>query len=173
MPDAPAAPATGADFVLARVFAAALPRVWAAWTQPELLARWFGPKGVTTTVLQAAVRPGGLLHARMDQPDGGTLWARFLYREVQPPARLVWEHGFADAAAGLARPPFGGAWPLQLLTTVTFAAEGEATRVTLRWSPLAATPEEVQAFRAATASMQGGWGGSFERLDTVLAAPAP
>ena len=55
-----------------------------------MLAQWFGPKGVTTTVLRHELQPGGLLHARMDVAGGGTMWARFVYRAVEPPARLVW-----------------------------------------------------------------------------------
>ena len=108
-----------------------------------MLAQWFGPKGVTTTVLRHELEPGGMLHARMDRPDGGTMWARFVYRAVEPPARLVWAHAFGDAAGNAVPSPFGGAWPLELLTTVTFEpACGEATRVTLRWSPIDATAEE-------------------------------
>src|SRR3954470_21779242 len=79
----------GPDFVVTRLFRAPRQRVWDAWTRPELLARWFGPKGVSTTVLRHELRPGGMLHARMDRPDGGSMWARFVYRAVEPPARLA------------------------------------------------------------------------------------
>ena len=158
----------GPDFVITRLFQAPRERVWDAWTQPAILAQWFGPKGVTTTVLRHELWPGGMLHARMDRPDGGTMWARFLYRAVEPPARLVWAHAFGDAAGNAVPSPFGGPWPLELLTTVTFEAADEATRVTLRWSPIDATAEERAAFAAAMPSMEGGWGGSFEQLDQFL-----
>ena len=58
------------NFVTTRVFAAPRARVWDAWTKPEQYARWFGPKGCTTTVKSADVRPDGLLHSRLDTPDG-------------------------------------------------------------------------------------------------------
>ena len=157
------------DFVITRLVRAPRQRVWDAWTRPEMLAQWFGPKGVTTTVLRHELRPGGMLHARMDRPDGGAMWARFIYREVEPPSRLVWAHGFGDAAGNPAPSPFGGPWPPVLLTTVTFeAAAAEATQVTLHWSPLDATAEECAAFVAAKPSMAGGWGGSFDQLDQFL-----
>ncbi|MFC7472797.1 SRPBCC domain-containing protein [Dankookia sp. GCM10030260] len=159
----------GSDFVVTRLFRAPPQRVWDAWTRPEMLAQWFGPKGVTTTVLRHELHPGGLLHARMDRPDGGTMYARFLYREVTPPARLVWAHAFGDAAGNAAPSPFGGPWPLELLATVTFEPAGAATRVTLHWTPIEATPEERAAFTAAIPSMEGGWGGSFDQLDQFLA----
>ncbi|TDH63191.1 SRPBCC domain-containing protein [Dankookia rubra] len=166
-----AAAEPGPEFTITRLFRAPRRRVWDAWTKPEMLAQWFGPKGVTTTVLRFELRPGGLLHARMEMPEGGTMWARFVYREVVPPARLVWAHAFGDAAGNIAPSPFGGAWPPELLTTVTFepaSGEAEATQVTLRWSPIEATAEERAAFAAAIPSMSGGWGGSFDQLDRFL-----
>ena len=161
----------GSDFVITRLFRAPPQRVWDAWTRPEMLAQWFGPKGVTTTVLRHELQPGGMLHARMDVAGGGIMWARFVYRAVEPPARLVWAHAFGDAAGNAVPSPFGGPWPLELLTTVTFEAAnaGEATKVTLRWSPIDATAAEHAAFTAAMPSMDGGWGGSFEQLDRFLA----
>lgn len=157
------------EFQISRSFDAPRERVWEAWTKPEQLARWFGPKGVVTTVRHFDLRPGGGLHARMDSPDGNGMYARFVYREVEPPAKLVWEHGFADEAGEFTDSPFGGPWPLRLLTTVLFAEEGERTRVTLSWVPLEATAEEEAAFAAMMESMTGGWTGSFEQLETFLA----
>jgi uncharacterized protein YndB with AHSA1/START domain len=160
-----------AEFVIARVFDAPRQRVWDAWTKPDQLARWFGPKGVTTTVKAHDLRPGGMLHSHMDTPDGGRMWAKFVYREVTAPSRLVWVHSFSDEHAGVTRAPFfDGNWPLELLTTVTFADEGKATRVTLTWKPLNATDIERLTFAANMTSMNQGWTGSFEVLDAFLAA---
>jgi uncharacterized protein YndB with AHSA1/START domain len=156
------------EFRIARNFDAPRQRVWDAWTKPDQLARWFGPKGVTTSVRSFDLRPGGILHARMDSPDGNGMWAKFIYREITAPARLVWEHGFADEAGEFAASPFGGPWPLRLLTTVLFADDGPGTSVTLTWSPLDATPEEEEAFAAMMSSMEGGWTGSLDQLDAFL-----
>jgi hypothetical protein len=60
-------------------------------------------------------------------------------------------------------------FPTKMLTTVLFDAMGEKTRVTLTWTPFAATPEEVEFFRAAMPGMSQGWEGSFEQLDVYLA----
>jgi uncharacterized protein YndB with AHSA1/START domain len=98
------------------------------------------------------------------------MWAKFAYREVVAPERLVWVHSFSDEAGGLTRHPLSPTWPLQLLTTVTLEdAPGGKTKLTLRWSPLNATAEEQQTFDAAHDSMRGGWAGSFERLEAYLA----
>jgi uncharacterized protein YndB with AHSA1/START domain len=166
----PAAEDAAADrFVITRVFNAPRPRVWDAWTKPEQFTRWFGPKGVKATVLVHDLRPGGILHSYMDSPNGGRLWAKFVYREVTAPSRLVWVHSFSDEHANVARSPFGGEWPLELLTTVTFAEDGAGTLVTLTWTPLNATDAERQAFAANMNSMTQGWSGSFDVLDAFLA----
>jgi uncharacterized protein YndB with AHSA1/START domain len=166
-----AAPAPEGAFVISHRFDAPRPRLWSAWTEPDQLSRWFGPRGVTTTLLRHELRPGGLVHARMERPEGGPIWARFLYREVLAPQRLVWEHSFADERGEVARAPFfDGVWPLRMLTTVTFAEEGAATGVTLTWSPLDATEAERRSFAGNTASMTQGWSGSFATLEAYLAA---
>ncbi len=79
-------------------------------------------------------------------------------------------HSFSNEAGGLTRHPLIPTWPLELLTTVTFAEEpGGKTRVTLRWTPINATPEEQRTFDATRDGMNSGWNGSFERLDAYLA----
>ena len=66
-------------------------------------------------------------------------------------------------------PFFDGKWPLELLTVVTFEDEGEATRVTLTWTPLNATEIERKTFADNMGSMNQGWSGSFDVLDEFLA----
>ncbi len=56
-----------------------------------------------------------------------------------------------------------------LLTTVRFEDDGSGTRITLTWTPRDASGEERQAFEAMIPSMTGGWSGSFDQLDEVLA----
>jgi uncharacterized protein YndB with AHSA1/START domain len=157
-------------FVITRVFNTPRQAVWDAWTKPEQFAQWFGPKGTATTVKTQDLRPGGILHSSLDSPDGGKLWAKFVYREVRAPSRLVWVHSFSDENANVTRAPFfDGNWPLELLTTVTFADEGTGTRVTLTWTPLNATEVEGQTFADNMTSMNQGWSGTFEKLDAFLA----
>jgi uncharacterized protein YndB with AHSA1/START domain len=161
------------EFVITRRFAASRKRVWDAWTKPELFATWFGPKGVTTTVLTFDFRPGGMIHARMDNHEhGSAIWGKFVLREVAEPSRLIWEHSFADADANIIPAPFFDVWPLRLLTTVVFEDAGDGTGVTVTWVPLDATPEQQQAFAGQMSSMTMGWGGSFDQLDAVLAGDA-
>lgn len=160
---------TVTEFVITRSFPASRERLWQAWTDPEQMAHWLGPKGTVGTTLAADVRPGGLLHWRMDGADGSVMWGRAIFREVIAPARLVYVQSFSDAAGDIARAPFfDGRWPLEMLTAVTFEAVGAETCVTLTWSPLDAEADEQANFVANVPSMHGGWGNSFDQLATLI-----
>lgn len=81
-------------------------------------------------------------------------------------------HGFADAEGNRILAPFADQFPLEMLTTVLFAEEGEGTRIEVSWTPLEATPEEEDFFASMMESFKGGWSGSFEQLDAFLAGEA-
>jgi len=157
-------------FTITRVFDAPRSRVWEAWTRPEAVASWFGPKGTCGTVLAFDLRPGGEWRGRMDMPDGGAMYSKFVFQQIEPMSRLVWVHGFADSEGNRIRAPFAERFPLEMLTTVLFADEDEATRIELSCTPLDATPDEEAFFASMTESMNGGWSGSFDQLDAFLAA---
>jgi uncharacterized protein YndB with AHSA1/START domain len=158
-----------ADFVISRVFDAPRDLVWKCFGEPERMKEWFGPKGSVIIASTMDFRVGGTYHGAMRDPSGQVMWAKFVYREIIPPERLVWVHSFSDEAGGLTRHPLSPTWPLELLTTVTFedALSGK-TKVTLRWSPLNATAEETKTFDAARDGMTQGWNGSFEQLAAYL-----
>jgi uncharacterized protein YndB with AHSA1/START domain len=165
------------DFVITRVFDAPREVLWKCFTEPERMKEWFGPKGSVVVASKMDLRVGGTYHGAMRAANGTVAWAKFVYREIVAPQRLVWVHSFSDEAGGLTRHPMAPTWPLQMLTTVTFedAPGGERsgkTKLTLRWSPLDVSAEEQATFDAAHDSMRGGWTGSFERLDAYLASPS-
>ena len=161
---------SSADFVISRVFDAPRELVWKAFADPEQMKQWFGPTGSVIVASKMDFRVGGTYHGAMRDPTGRVMWAKFVYREIVAPERLVWEHSFSDENGGLTRHPLSPTWPLKLLTTVTFDGplKGQ-TGLTLRWSPLDATAEEQKTFDAAHDGMRGGWGGTFERLTAYLA----
>jgi uncharacterized protein YndB with AHSA1/START domain len=77
------------EIVSERVFDAPRDRVFAAYTDPELIPQWWGPRGTTTIVDQMDVRPGGAWRFVGRDPDGGETAFRGTYREVTPPERIV------------------------------------------------------------------------------------
>jgi uncharacterized protein YndB with AHSA1/START domain len=160
-----------ADFVISRVFDAPRDLVWKCFAEPERMKEWFGPKGSVIVASTMDFRVGGTYHGAMRDPSGRVMWAKFVYREIVAPKRLVWVHSFSDEAGGLTRHPLSPTWPLELLATVTFEdAPGGKTNVTLRWSPLNATAEENKTFAAARDGMTQGWTGTFERLADYLSS---
>jgi uncharacterized protein YndB with AHSA1/START domain len=102
-------------------------------------------------------------------PGGAAMYARWDFQEVDPPRKLVYLHGVADENARVVKHPMEHRFPSQMLTTVMFEPVGKKTRVTLTWTPVDATAEEVEFFRTAMPGMTQGWAGSFEQLDAYLA----
>jgi uncharacterized protein YndB with AHSA1/START domain len=160
---------TDDHFTISRIFNAPRELVWQAWTVPDRIAAWLGPKGTAPRVIRFDLRVGGEYLAALKMPDGSESCGKFVYREVTPISRLVWAHSFADTNGNLVRHPLSPTWPLELLTTVTFADLGDKTEVRLDWTPLNASEVERQTFIDGKASMQGGWTGSFDQLAEYLA----
>ncbi len=163
-----------ADFVISRLFDAPREILWTCFTEPERMKEWWGPQGSTIVASKMDLRVGGAYLGAMRAPDGRVMWAKFVYREILVPERLVWVHSFSDENGGLTRHPLSPTWPLEMLTTVTFEeAPGNKTKLQLRWSPHNATADEQATFDAAHDGMQGGWSGTFARLDSYLGGHAP
>src|SRR5687768_3572725 len=96
---------TAEEFVLERSFDAPREVVFEAWTRPEALARWWGPKGYTTRVVKLDPRPGGVFLYEMRAAGGHEMWGKFVYREVVAPERMVFVLSFSDAREGVTRHP--------------------------------------------------------------------
>jgi uncharacterized protein YndB with AHSA1/START domain len=72
-----------------RTFDAPRDRVWAAYTDPELIPQWWGRANETTTVDKMDLRPGGEWRFVDGDPDSGEKAFKGTYREVTPPGRIV------------------------------------------------------------------------------------
>jgi uncharacterized protein YndB with AHSA1/START domain len=156
-------------FVISRELDAPRDLVWKAFTETERLKHWWGPKGFKVMSAKLDLRPGGLFHYGLQSPDGHAMWGKFIYREIVAPERLVSVVSFSDEQAGVTRHPMSETWPLETLSTITFAAHGGKTMLTVQWVPVNATEEERKTFDAAHASMQQGWTGTMDQLADYLA----
>jgi uncharacterized protein YndB with AHSA1/START domain len=155
-------------FTISRTFEAPRALVWKAWTEPERLAQWYGPKGCTLQVKRASMGEGGILHMRMDFPGGMEMWSKWVIREVMPPARLIFISCFSTAECGLGRHPLAPEWPQQMLTTISLEESDGRTTVTIRSTPIEESAAEREVFAKNHASMRGGWGGTLEMLAGYL-----
>lgn len=81
---------------LTRVYDAPVKAVWDAWTEPDQVAKWWGPRGFTITTHSKDLRPGGHWAYTMHGPDGTDWENKTIYHEVEKHARLVYDHGGND-----------------------------------------------------------------------------
>lgn len=155
-------------FEISRVVDAPRERVWQAWTEVERVKKWWGPKGFTVTTCKLDLRPGGIGHYCLRAPDGGEMWGKFVYREIVKPERLVWMNSFSDKGGGITKHPMSPDWPSEMLTTVTFEAQGDRTRISVHWLPHEATAAERKVFEEGRDSMKMGWTGTFDQFADYL-----
>lgn len=78
------------SLVVRRTIRASAARLFQAWTAPELLVQWWGPKGVRCSHAEIDPRVGGRIRIANELPDGGTLWIVGEILELVPDARLVY-----------------------------------------------------------------------------------
>ena len=158
-------PPPGSILVIERVFHTPRERVWMAWTVPDLVMRWWGPRGFSAPVCRISLRIGGSYLLCMRSPDGKDYWNTGFYREIVPLERIVATNSFADdkgtvipATAYGMSPDF----PLEMLQTVTLAEKGEKTKLTLSHAGIPAGQDMADA--------REGWNQSFDKLAEMLAA---
>jgi uncharacterized protein YndB with AHSA1/START domain len=77
------------DLVLERNISVPPERVWAAWTEPELLRKWFTPAPWKTAAVDIDLRPGGRCVTTMESPEGGLYPNVGCYLRVEPNHLLV------------------------------------------------------------------------------------
>lgn len=156
------------EYKLDRVFDAPREMVWRAWTDPELLARWYGP-GVETIIHKFDLKPGGMWLNEMKWGENSML-SKVVFTEVTPPERLVWDHySSTDSEWNTIANPMMPDWPRVLLTTVTFEEVGSKTKVQLSQVPIEATDAEIACFAQMMANMDNGWGAGYKVMDKMFA----
>jgi len=141
------------EIVSERVFDAPRERVFAAYTDPELIPQWWGPRGATTIVDQMDVRPGGAWRFVHRDSNGDKTGFRGTYREVTPPERIVQTFEWEGMPGHV------------IVETATFEDLGGRTKVTA--TSLFHTTEERDGMLAS--GMESGLTESHDRLVELLA----
>jgi uncharacterized protein YndB with AHSA1/START domain len=78
-------------------FDAGAERVWELWSDPRQLERWWGPPSHPATFVDHDLVPGGRAAYFMTGPEGEKYHGWWRIEEIEPPSRLRFEDGFADA----------------------------------------------------------------------------
>jgi len=144
------------EVTLTRIFDAPRELVWKAWTDPAMLARWWGPHGFTNPRCEADVRAGGKILIHMQAPDGTIFPMTGTFDEVAEPECLVFRAVPVDD---------NGTALLESLTTVTFHDLGGRTKVIVHASAAPLQPVADQMLKG----MEAGWSQSLERLAELVA----
>jgi uncharacterized protein YndB with AHSA1/START domain len=145
---------TEQEITITRVFDAPRELVWKAWTEPEQLARWWGPAGWTNPLetISMDVRPGGRFSVTsISDTDGTEMTSEGVYREVFEMERLVFDE------------PAENAWHEGAVSTATFTDMGDGRTEVVLHSTINTTDEM-------RAGAEAGMAGSLDRLAEHLAA---
>lgn len=142
------ATATKPSLTIKHRFNAPPAKVYAAWTDPQMIARWFGPPGVERVEAESDLRVGGAYSIAMHMP-GDRHDVMGVYREIVPNQKLVYTWAWKSTPER------------DLLVTVTFKPDGEGTMLTLL---------HEHFFDAdARDRHQHGWAGAIDKLEKLLA----
>lgn len=138
--------------VIERVFNAPPAKVFAAWTDPAILVKWWGPETFTTPEHSMDVRVGGAWRTVMVSPKGETHTVSGVYREIVPPTRLVMTWGWQQD---------DGSRGHETVVELTFEPAPAGTRLRLVQSVFASVEQRD--------NHNMGWSSSFNDLERVLA----
>ena len=123
------ASSTDREIAATRVINAPRELVFRMWTDPEQVAQWWGPNGFTNTIYEMAVRPGGVWRFVMHGPDGVDYQNTIVFIEIVEPEWLA----YSDVSGP------------QFQVTVTFADQGDKTRVSVQTLFESTTPRDKMA----------------------------
>jgi uncharacterized protein YndB with AHSA1/START domain len=142
------------EIVMTRVFDAPRHLVFDAFTKPELLKRWFGPRGWSLVVCEVDLRVGGGFRFVLRGPDGKDMGMRGVYREIAAPERSVHMESFDD-------------YPGEAQVTGVFVEQGGKTTFTAT----VLYPSKDVRDAVIQSGMEHGAAESYDRLAELLASP--
>jgi uncharacterized protein YndB with AHSA1/START domain len=139
------------EIVMTRVFNAPRRMVYQAFTRPELIQRWLGPRGWTLPTCEVDLRVGGKYRYVGQGPDGTKLGWGGTFREIVPEQRIVHTESFDD-------------YPGEALITTVWTESGGTTTMTLT---MRLASKEVRDAIIAS-GMEHGAAESYDRLEEML-----
>jgi uncharacterized protein YndB with AHSA1/START domain len=140
------------EIALTRIFKAPRQLVYDAFSKPEILKRWFGPRGCSLVACDVDARVGGGFRFVLREPGGRELGMRGFYRELSPPERSVHSESFDD-------------FPGESLVTAVFTERDDKTTliVTILY------PSKKVRDTVIKSGMEHGAAESYDKLAEMLA----
>lgn len=149
------------EIIITRVFNAPRDLVFKAWTEPERIAQWWGPRGFTTRVEQMDFRPGGAWRYVMISPDGTEYPSKGVFSEIVPPEKIVSSDEFDEGFEKVINADL----PSSMETTTIFEDLSGKTKLTIK-----ITHKSIEDRRKhEDMGVIAGWNESFDCLEEFLA----
>lgn len=134
-----------------RTFHAPLALVWEAWTKPEHIAHWWGPKGMKINIIEHDFSVGGKWKYTMPMPDGKEFITEGEYSEIVEREKIVTTADFKPMTEGVT-------------LYILFEADGEKTKFTFH----VVHPTEEYCRQQEEMGFYNGWGSVFHNLEEYL-----
>ncbi|MCK6481535.1 MAG: SRPBCC family protein [Planctomycetes bacterium] len=148
------------DLVLERVVDVPPAKVWAAWTRPEHVVKWFTPAPWSTTECTIDLRPGGGFLTVMRSPEGKEFPNVGCYLEIVPERRLVWTNALLPGFRPASPPEDDHCGHFLMTAAILLEPSGKGTRYTavvLHRDEEGRRTHEDMGFR-------DGWGKALDQL---------
>jgi uncharacterized protein YndB with AHSA1/START domain len=136
---------------LKRTFNAPVKLVWEAWTRPEHIANWWGPKGMKTKIVEHDFKVGGKWKYTMSMPDGSEFIGDGVYSVIDVFKKIFSSANFKPMTAGV---------EIQAL----FEENGDKTNFTFN----VVHPTEAYCKQQEKMGFYNGWGAAFDRLEIFV-----
>lgn len=156
-----------------RVFDAPREMVWKAWTEPELIKKWWGPEGFSAPSIKVDLKVGGKYIFAMHGPAGSEwdkdMYSAGVYKEIVPHEKLVVTDYFSDEEGNKMTPDKQGMdvdFPEEMTVTVLFEEmEDGKTKLSINY-PKPETEAQMEAMLKS--GMKEGWASSLDKLEKSL-----
>ncbi|MBL8521268.1 MAG: SRPBCC family protein [Betaproteobacteria bacterium] len=154
------------DLILERYIDVPVEKVWAAWTDPELLVQWFTPAPWSTASVELDLKPGGKFNSVMRSPEGQLFPNRGCLLEIVPGRKLVFTGSLTEGfrPAKLTLSPGHECAELLMTAVVTLEPKGTGTRY-VAW---ALHPDAENCKRHAEMGFEHGWGAALDQLVALM-----
>ena len=151
------------DLIIERSFNAPRELLWQAWTNPQIVRLWWGPRYFTAPYIKIDLRVGGSYFYCMRAPDGKNFWSTGTYREIVDPERLVITDSFANEMGEVVSAAYYGLspdFPLESNITIHFEeVSRKKTKLKLTYHGVPVTDYDNAA---------SGWNQSLDKLAAQL-----